>query len=102
MAQGYNPAALLPEVEAISIPEPADFVAVGEFNGDGRKDILVGARHGGLWLLAGDGHGVTSAEQIALPGNVTALAAGEFRAADGKGDAAVAIAGPGGSRLLVY
>jgi uncharacterized repeat protein (TIGR01451 family) len=37
-----------------------------------------------------------------LPGKLTALAAGEFRAADGKLDVAVGVAGAGGTQLLIY
>src|SRR4051812_32321981 len=103
MADGFNPDALLPAVETIQVPGAADFVEVGDFNDDGRKDVLVGTRHGGLVLLAGDGQGsLSAAQQIDLPGSLTALAAGQFRAADGKTDVAVGVNGPGGSQVLIY
>ena len=101
--QGYNPDALLPTVETIQVPVPADFLEVGDFNVDGLKDFLVGGRLGGLFLIAGDGNsGWLPAQLIELPGNLTALAAGEFRAADGKRDVALGISGPGGSQLFIY
>src|SRR5499433_3145408 len=46
MQNGYNPEALLPGVETIATPEPADLLQIGDFNGDNRTDILVGARGG--------------------------------------------------------
>src|SRR5262249_25062703 len=39
---------------------------------------------------------------IDLPGPVTALAAGEFRGADGLTDIAVGVSGPGGEALLIF
>ncbi|HJT65247.1 MAG TPA: Ig-like domain-containing protein [Pyrinomonadaceae bacterium] len=103
MQNGYNPDALLPEVETITTPEPADFLQIGDFNGDSHIDILSGARGGDLFLLANDGNGgFLAPQQIQLPGSVTALAAGEFRAADGKLDVAVGVNGPGGTELLIF
>ncbi len=103
LQQGYNPDSLLPNAETYQVPEPADFVQVGDFNNDNRQDVLVGTRGGDLFLLPGDGQGgMGAAEQITLSGTVSTLAAGEFRAADGKVDAAVGINGPNGAELLVY
>src|SRR5262249_29412204 len=74
-----------------------------DFNGGNGADILVGAHGGDLFLLANDGNGdFLPAQQIQLAGSVTALAAGEFRAADGKLDVAVGVNGPGGTGLLIY
>src|SRR6185369_9495491 len=81
---------------------PVDFLAVGKFTSDSVTDVLLAAKNGGLYLMAGDGRGgLGVAEQIALPGAVTALAVGEFRAADGLTDIAVGVAGPSGDVLLV-
>jgi hypothetical protein len=103
MQTGYNPDPLLPTVETFEVPQPADFVQIGDFNVDGRKDILVGARQGALVLLKGDeSGGLLPAEQVELPGALTSLTAGQFRAADGKVDVAVGVNGPGGPRLLIY
>src|SRR5204862_6782124 len=87
----------------LPVPEPADCVQIGDFNRDNRADILVAARGGNLFLLAGDENGgFLTAQQIQLPGSVTALATGEFRAADGRLDIGVGVNGPSGTELLIY
>ncbi len=103
MQQGYNPASLLPGVEAYSVPAPADLVVTGNFTGDSEKDVVFAAKGGGLYLMKGNGTGgFEDPQQINLPGPVTALAAGEFRASDGITDLAVGVSGPGGEQLLVF
>src|SRR6185369_13027349 len=70
---------------------------------DSEKDVLFAAKGGALYLMAGDGSGrLGSPQQIDLPGPVTALAAGEFRAADGFTDVAVSVTGPSGESLLIF
>jgi predicted outer membrane repeat protein len=103
MQQGYNPDSLLPVADTYLVPEGPDFLQVGDFNHDNRKDVLVAGRAGSLFLLAGDGHGgLNAAEQISLPGRVTALTAGEFRALDGWTDVAIGVETPSGPALLIY
>ena len=55
--QGYNPDSLLPVADVVQIPEAVDFLQVGDFNHDNQRDVLVAAKGGGLFLLAGDGQG---------------------------------------------
>jgi hypothetical protein len=103
MQQGYNPPSLLPTVDTFQVSSPVDFLQLGDFNGDGRKDVLIASRDGSLRLLPGDGQGGLGPEQeISLPGTVTALTAGEFRAADGRLDVAVGIFGQQGPEVLVF
>src|SRR6185295_9398967 len=103
MQQGYNPAPLLPHVDVISVPASPDFVVTGDFTDDSEKDIVFAAKGGGLYLMAGNGKGrFGDPRQINLPGPVTALAAGEFRAADGFTDLAVGVSGPTGESLLIF
>ena len=52
--------------------------------------------------MAGGAGRLGSPQQIELPGPVTALAAGEFRAADGFTDIAVGVSGPGGEAVLIF
>jgi hypothetical protein len=101
MQQGYNPDSLLPDAEVYQVPEPVDFLQAGDFDDDNRMDVLVGARGGDLFLLAGDGYGgLKEARRIDLPGAVTTVTTGEFRYFDGKLEIAVALMDPVGAQLL--
>jgi hypothetical protein len=103
MQNGYNPDALQSAVIALRAPEPPDFLQIGDFDGDNRKDVLLAARGGNLYLLPGDGQGrIGKVEHITLPGAVTALTSGEFRAADGRTDVAVGILGLSGPQLMIF
>ena len=51
MQQGYNPDSLLPGADTYLVPESPDFLQVGDFNHDNRKDILIAGRAGNLFLL---------------------------------------------------
>jgi len=97
MQQGYNPNSLLAGADVYAVPASPDFLVTGNFNHDTEKDVLFAAKGGALYLMAGDGAGrLGDPQQIDLPGPVTALGAGEFRAADGFTDVAVGVSGPGG------
>src|SRR5215212_728234 len=101
--QGFNPESLLPGADVYAVPVSPDFLVTGSFTRDSEKDVLFAAKGGALYLMAGDGSGrLGGPQQIDLPGPVTALAAGEFRAADGFTDIAVGVTGPGGDALLIF
>ncbi|HXQ72054.1 MAG TPA: hypothetical protein VN844_16280, partial [Pyrinomonadaceae bacterium] len=101
--QGYNPDSLLPGADTYRVPVTPDFLVTGNFTKDSEKDILFAAKGGALYLMKGNGAGRFDAPQeIGLPGVVTALAAGEFRAADGLTDVAVGVSGSGGESLLIF
>src|SRR5215213_4798125 len=103
MQQGFNPESLLPGADVYAVPVSPDFLVTGSFTRDSEKDVLFAAKGGALYLMAGDGSGrLGGPQQIDLPGPVTALAAGEFRAADGFTDVAVGVTGPGGDALLIF
>ena len=99
-----SPAPLLSTAWTVRVPEPADFLAAGDFNYDGHQDVITAARGSQtLYLLAGDGSGViSSAEAISLPGAVTAMAAGEINQKDELADVVIGILGSQGSQVLVY
>jgi hypothetical protein len=102
MQQGYNPDSLLPGADVYSVPAPADFVVTGNFTNDSQKDIVFAAKGGNLYLMEGIGAGrFGEPRQINLPGSVTSLAAGEFRAADGFTDLAVGVSGAGGDSVVI-
>jgi predicted outer membrane repeat protein len=95
-AKGSVPPTFLSKASVFAVPESPDLLVTGDFNRDGYKDVLVGARGGNLYLLAGDGHGNLLAPQaIPLPGQVTALAVTD--------DAHVAVSmdGPNGPQLAI-
>ena len=101
--QGHDPPSLLADADAYAVPVSPDFLFTGNFNHDSEKDVLFAAKGGALYLMTGNGAGRLDApQQIDLPGPVTALAAGEFRAADGFTDIAVGVSGPGGESLLIF
>src|ERR1051325_9167432 len=103
MQQGYNPDPLFPGGDFYSVPAPVDFLVTGVFTRGSVKDVVFAAKGGGLYLMKGDGAGkLGEPQQIDLPGSVTALAAGEFRAADGLTDLAVGVSGPGGDEILIF
>jgi predicted outer membrane repeat protein len=102
MQQGYNPDSLLPGADVYSVPASPDFLVTGNFTHDSEKDVLFASKGGALYLMAGDGSGRLSDPQpIDLPGPVTALGAGEFRAADGFTDVAVGVSGTNGESLVI-
>ena len=95
-AKGNVPPTFLSKAGAFAVPESPDLLVTGDFNRDGNKDVLVAARGGSLYLLAGDGHGNLLAPQaVPLPGQVTALAATP------DGHVAVSTDGPNGPQLAM-
>ncbi|HSB09838.1 MAG TPA: HYR domain-containing protein [Blastocatellia bacterium] len=104
IAQGVFPDPFLPDVRTYELPEAPDFMGAGDFNRDGRADIVVAARGGSiLYLLEGDEDGGFSyPQQILLPGSVTALITGSVNDQDGLADVIVGIDSPSGSSILIY
>ena len=103
MQQGFNPPSLLSGVDVYRVPVQADFVVTGNFTKGTEKDVVFAAKGGALYLMKGNGAGkLGDPQQIELPGPVTALAAGEFRAADGFTDLAVGVSGSGGDSVMIF
>jgi uncharacterized repeat protein (TIGR01451 family) len=94
--QGKNPDALLSKASVFAVPVSPDLIATGDFNRDAKRDVLVAARDGAAYLLAGDGEGnLLAAKQVSLAGAVTAMAA----SADGH--VAVSLMEKNGSQLVI-
>ena len=94
--RGIVPTTFSSKASVVAVPESPDFLVTGDFNRDGRKDVLVAARGGALYLLAGDGRGhLLAPQEVPLSGQVMALAV--------TSDAHVAVSmdGPGGPSLAI-
>jgi uncharacterized repeat protein (TIGR01451 family) len=89
---------------AFDVSAAPRFLFPGDFDGDGHRDVVTAETgRAELVLLSGDGHGgFAPARTFALPGMVTAVAAGDVNRMDGLADILVAVKGSGGPRLLVY
>ena len=104
--KGQVPPTFLPKAAAYALPESPDFIVTGDFNRDGYKDVLVGARGGALYFLAGDGRGsLLPPQPVALADQVVALAAtpaGQVAVStDGRSGPQVTILAPGTGGLNV-
>ncbi len=94
--KGKVPPTFLNEATAYAVPASPDFLAVGDFDRDGYRDLLVGTNGGGLYLLAGDGKGKLGAPQaVPLSGAVRTM-----DVSDG-GYVAVSLEGPEGLRVAI-
>jgi FG-GAP repeat len=66
------------------MPIAPDFMVSGDFNGDGRADVVIAQRgHSSLYFLAGQRTGFAAPIQIKLEGGVDAIAAGLLDSRDG-------------------
>jgi redox-regulated HSP33 family molecular chaperone len=98
------PAAFLPNPRSFSLPAAPDFVAAGDFDGDGHMDIVTAARgQSALYFLKGNGHGsFAAAKRFELAGSVTDLVSGEMNRPDGLADLAIGVTSGVSSSVLVY
>jgi hypothetical protein len=95
-AKGNVSPTFLPKAAVFTVPQSPDLLVTGDFNRDGYKDLLVGTRGAGLYLLAGDGQGNLLAPQaVPLTGQIMALAV------TGDGHVAVSVDGPSGPQLVI-
>jgi CSLREA domain-containing protein len=100
----FTDSPFLSTATVFGLPQGPNLLGTGDFDADGHMD-LVAATLGGnlLYLLSGDGRGgLSSARPISLPGQVTALVAGEINRPDGLADLVVGIAGSDGPKALVF
>jgi CSLREA domain-containing protein len=103
IAKGQFPDPFLSTSVSVNLPVRPDFVAVGDFNGDGHLDVAVGSRSSAtLYILFGDGKGnFTQPMAVALPAGVTAMAAKRLDPVSRYTNLVIAVSGDN-PRLLVY
>ena len=91
----------LPDVAVLPVPEAPDFLAVGDFDRDGRLDILTATRgNDTMYIALGDEGGFSAPQSLHLPGAVTAMVTG--RTDNALSEVAVGISSYAGSQVLVY
>jgi len=80
IGRGQFPTPFKAQPLTFAIPASPDFVATGDFNGDGHLDLAVAAKGGtAVYLLIGDGKGSFAAPQaVSLNGTVVTMAAGNL------------------------
>lgn len=81
-----------------------DLMFSGDFNADGKQDILAASKGSrNLVLLSGNGSGqFTVPQSIGVDGTITAAEAGEIGLRDGQTDLALAVTNEGGSFIYIY
>ncbi len=86
------------------VPEAADFIGAGDFDGDGHRDVVTAARGSNkLCLMSGDGKGgLRETKRIDLSGGVTAMVVGEINRRDGLDDVVLGVSGKRGPEVLVF
>ena len=97
------PAAFLPNPRSFALPETPDFVAAGDFDGDGHQDLVTAQRGSdAFYFLRGDGRGgFAAAKRIDTGGSITAMIAGEIDRRDGLPDLIFGITTARGARVIV-
>jgi hypothetical protein len=100
----FTDAPFLSPVFVFGVPEPADFIGAGDFDGDSHWDVVTAARGSSkLSLMSGDGKGgLREIKRIDLPGGVTAMVVGEINRRDGLDDIVVGVSGQQGPKAVVF
>lgn len=101
---GYADSPFLSPARVFAVPEPPDFIASGDFDGDSHFDVVTAARGSeALYLLSGDGQGnLGQPQKIEIAGQVTAIVCGDINRRDGLNDLVVAITGEQGQKALIF
>jgi len=100
----FTDAPFLSPAFVFSVPEAADFIGAGDFDGDSHCDVVAADRGSNkMYLMSGDGKGgLRQTTRVDLPGGVTAMVVGEINRRDGLDDIVVGVSGRQGSKVLVF
>ena len=100
----FTDAPFLSPAFVFGVPEAADFIGAGDFDGDGHWDVVSASRGSSkLHLMSGDGKGgLLQTVQVALPGGVTAMVVGEMNRRDGLDEVVVGVSSERGAKVLVF
>ncbi|HET6929299.1 MAG TPA: Ig-like domain repeat protein [Candidatus Acidoferrum sp.] len=103
IAHGQFPSPFVEKAQVIDVPVRPDFIATGNFAGNGNQDLAVAQRGGStLYILPGDGKGkFGSPQQVSLQGGVTAMAAGALGGGHLLTDLVVGVSNAAKSTLLI-
>ena len=104
IGKGEFPFPFLPEAAVIPVPVRPDFIAVGSFNPDGYRDLIIAERSDtSIYLLSNDGMGNFSpAKAIDVGKPITTLAVGDFGKSAAYSKLLVGVSDRKTSSLLVY
>jgi hypothetical protein len=100
----YTDAPFVATSASFSLPITPDFVGSGDFNGDGKLDVVAASlKDRALYMVPGDGRGGFGPYQtVGLPGKLTAIAVGEMNRADGLADVVVSVKKGQRGQLLIF
>jgi uncharacterized repeat protein (TIGR01451 family) len=104
IGEGRFPSPFLAQAKVVELPESPDFLALGNFTGDGHLDVVVGARGSNtIYILANDGKGgLLAPRAIALSGTLTALATTHFDASTPYSHIVAGTSAQTGSQLSIF
>ena len=104
IADGRFPAPFVQKAQVFPVPLSPDFVAAGNFTGQGHLDLIVASRSSNaIYVLAGDGHGRFAAPQaLNLPGSVTAMGTGNLGSGSASTSLVVGVRNQDGAALMLY
>jgi uncharacterized repeat protein (TIGR01451 family) len=104
IAHNQFPSPFLPQAETFPVGVSPDFIAAGDFTGQGSTDLAVASRGGSaLYIFSGDGKGHFAAGQVIhLPGGVTSLGAGGLGRPEPVSNLLVGVSSPQQTFLAVY
>ncbi len=103
VAAGRFPSGFESVATEFAVPVAPDFMVSGDFNGDGRADIVFAQRGDrNVYFLAGQRRGFAPAMQIKLEGGVDALASGRIDSRDGFPKLVAAVSSLQGASLLTF